>query len=85
MKGQVVVRLRAEVLDPQGVTIGKALEHLGYDNIASLRQGKVFDVELQTDDPAQAERELTAMAKALLANTVTETFEVRVLPESGDD
>ncbi len=78
MKGQVVVRLRDEVLDPQGVTIGKALANLGYDNVASLRQGKIFDVELATDDPQEAERELTAMAKQLLANPVIETFEVHV-------
>lgn len=78
MKGQVVVRLREEVLDPQGVTIGKALANLGYDSVASLRQGKIFDVELATDDPDEAERELTAMAKQLLANPVIETFEVHV-------
>jgi phosphoribosylformylglycinamidine synthase PurS subunit len=82
MKGQVVVRLREEVLDPQGVTIGKALANLGYDNVASLRQGKIFDVELATDDPREAERELTAMAKQLLANPVIETFEVHVRPEA---
>lgn len=78
MMGQVVVRLREEVLDPQGVTIGKALANLGYDGVASLRQGKIFDVELATDDPQEAERELTAMAKQLLANPVIETFEVHV-------
>ena len=82
MKGQVVVRLRDEVLDPQGVTIGKALANLGYDNVASLRQGKIFDVELATDNPQEAERELTAMAKQLLANPVIETFEVHVGPKA---
>jgi len=82
MKGQVIVRLKPQVLDPQGVTIGKALAHLGYDNVASLRQGKVFDVELQTDDPQAAEQELAEMAKALLANPVIETFEVRVVAEA---
>ena len=78
MKGQAMVRLREEVLDPQGVTIGKALANLGYDNVASLRQGKIFDVELATDDPQEAERQLIAMAKQLLANPVIETFEVHV-------
>lgn len=84
MRGQVVVRLRPEVLDPQGVTIGKALANLGYDDVGALRQGKVFDIELQTDDPGQAHEMLQAMAKALLANPVTETFEVNILTESGD-
>jgi phosphoribosylformylglycinamidine synthase len=47
-----------------------------------LRQGKIFDVELATDDPREAERELTAMAKQLLANPVIETFEVYVRPKA---
>lgn len=84
MRGQVVVRLRPEVLDPQGVTIGKALEHLGYDNVARLRQGKVFDVDLQADDPQEAERQLEEIARALLANPVIETFEVSILAEAED-
>lgn len=83
MRGQVVVRLKPEVLDPQGVTIAKALAHLGYDQVTSLRQGKVFDVDLGTDDPAQARATLEAMAKQLLANPVIETFEVH-LPGEGN-
>ena len=81
MKGQVVVRLKQEVLDPQGVTIAKALAHLGYDQVSSLRQGKVFDVELGTDDPQQARATLEAMARQLLANPVIETFEVKLQGE----
>ena len=84
MRGQVVVRLKQEVLDPQGTTIGKALANLGYDAVESLRQGKIFDVELRTDDPAEAERELAEMARALLANPVIETFEVAVLDSVAD-
>ena len=81
MKGQVVVRLKEEVLDPQGVTIGKALAQLGYEGVESLRQGKIFDVELQTNDVAEAERQLRAMAEQLLANPVIETFEVSLAEE----
>ena len=84
MKGQVVVRLREQVLDPQGVTIGKALKTLGFEGVRELRQGKVFDVELDTADPAEAERLLAAMAKELLANPVTESFEVHVLEGEGE-
>lgn len=84
MKGQVVVRLREQVLDPQGVTIGKALKTLGFEGVRELRQGKVFDVELDTSDPAAAERLLEAMAKELLANPVTESFEVHLLKGEGE-
>lgn len=79
MRGQVVVRLKQEVLDPQGVTIAKALANLGYEGVGSLRQGKVFDVELETDDPDVARTALENMAKDLLANPVIETYEIHVL------
>lgn len=78
MKGQVVVRLKPEVLDPQGATIAKALANLGHRGVAAVRQGKVFDVELETDDAGQARAELERMAEELLANPVIESFEVRV-------
>jgi phosphoribosylformylglycinamidine synthase len=84
MRGQVVVRLRDEVLDPQGVTIAKALGNLGYEGVGGLRQGKVFDVELETTDPATARDALEKMAKDLLANPVTENYEIRLLDETSD-
>lgn len=78
MKGQVVVRLKPEVLDPQGATVAQALASLGYDGIGSVRQGKVFDVEIEVDDPCEALAALKQMGTELLANPVIETFEVRV-------
>lgn len=84
MKGQVTVRLRKEVLDPQGVTIAKALKNLGYEGVVQLRQGKVFDVELETDDREKAAAMLEAMAAELLANPVIESYDVRVLEDVAD-
>jgi len=81
MRGQVVVRLKQEVLDPQGVTIAKALDNLGYEGVGSLRQGKVFDVELETSDPAAARAALESMAKDLLANPVIENYEIHLLDD----
>lgn len=81
MRGQVVVRLKREVLDPQGVTIAKALDNLGYEGVGSLRQGKIFDVELETSDPAVARTALENMAKDLLANPVIEDYEIHLLDD----
>lgn len=81
MRGQVVVRLKREVLDPQGVTIAKALGNLGYEGVGSLRQGKVFDVELETSDPAVARTALENMARDLLANPVIEDYEIHLLDD----
>ena len=45
----------------------------------ALRQGKVFDIELEGGDPAQAEALLKQAADKLLANTVIENYKVDVL------
>ncbi|WP_410052479.1 phosphoribosylformylglycinamidine synthase subunit PurS, partial [Bradyrhizobium sp.] len=52
---------------------------LGVDGVASVRQGKVFDIELAGDDKAKAEAALKAAADKLLANTVIENYRVELL------
>ena len=47
MKARVTVTLKSGILDPQGKAIEGALKSLGVDGVASVRQGKVFDIELQ--------------------------------------
>jgi phosphoribosylformylglycinamidine synthase subunit PurS len=77
MKARVTVTLKSAVLDPQGKAIEGALKSLGVAGVASVRQGKVFDVELSPDvDKAQAEAALKAAADKLLANPVIETYRV---------
>ena len=53
MKARVTVTLKNGVLDPQGKAIEGALKSLGVDGVASVRQGKVFDIELDTADKAR--------------------------------
>lgn len=74
MKARVTVTLKNGVLDPQGKAIEGALGSLGVEGVASVRQGKLFDVELATSDPAEAEATLKAMCEKLLANTVIESY-----------
>jgi phosphoribosylformylglycinamidine synthase len=78
---RVVVHVmpKAEILDPQGQAICKALARLGFDSVAAVRQGKRFEIELSGPvDEADAKR----MAETLLANTVIEDFRVHVEPVS---
>jgi phosphoribosylformylglycinamidine synthase len=76
MKARVTVTLKTGVLDPQGKAIEGALKSLGVDGIASVRQGKVFDIELDTADKAKAEASLKEACDKLLANTVVENYNV---------
>ena len=58
MKARVTVTLKSGILDPQGKAIEGALKSLGVDGVASVRQGKVFDIELSGSDTAKAEAAL---------------------------
>lgn len=78
VRARVTVTLKSGVLDPQGKAIEHALASLGFAGVASVRQGKVFDVELSGSDRARAEAALKAMGEKLLANTVIEDFAVTV-------
>lgn len=78
MKARVYVTLKNGVLDPQGKAIEGALRSLGVDGVASVRQGKVFDIELAAADRDGAEAALTAAAEKLLANTVIENYRVEI-------
>ena len=79
MKARVTVTLKSGVLDPQGKAIEGALRALGVAGIASVRQGKVFDVEFDGTDRAQAETTLKNAAETLLANTIIENYRVEVV------
>jgi phosphoribosylformylglycinamidine synthase subunit PurS len=79
MKARVTVTLKSGVLDPQGKAIEGALKSLGVSGVASVRQGKVFDIEVDGSDRASAEASLKAAAEKLLANTVIENYRVEVL------
>jgi phosphoribosylformylglycinamidine synthase len=80
MKARVTVTLKSGILDPQGKAIEGALRSLGVEGVASVRQGKVFDIELEgTIDRAKAEELLKQAADKLLANTVIENYRVEVV------
>ena len=78
MKARITVTLKTGILDPQGKAIEGALRSLGVAGVASVRQGKVFDIEIEGSDRAQAETLLKQAADKLLANTVIENYRVEV-------
>lgn len=78
LKARIVVTLKTGVLDPQGKAIEAALRSFGIQDVGSVRQGKVFDVEFKGDDPAQAEATLKTACDKLLANTVIETYAIEI-------
>ena len=79
MKARVTVSLKPDVLDPQGQAIQKACASLGHAAIRSVRQGKVFEIELDAEDEAQANALLAELGDKLLANRVIEDFRVELV------
>ena len=78
MKAKVIVTLKQGVLDPQGKAIEGALASLGFAGVRQVRQGKLFDIDLETTDRAAAKAALSAMCDKLLANTVIEAYRVEL-------
>ncbi len=79
MKGKVYVKKKPGVLDPEGATIAKALANLGYKQVAKVRSGRVFEVEMEAQNPKEAEEKLSEMARKLLSNPVIEDFRVELV------
>jgi phosphoribosylformylglycinamidine synthase len=79
MKARITVTLKSGVLDPQGKAIEGALKSLGIAGVAGVRQGKVFDIELDSADKTGAEALLKEAAEKLLANTVIENYRIEVM------
>jgi len=77
MKATVLVRLKAEVLDPQGDAVRRALGRLGFEGVGRVRVGKLIEIEIDDDHAADVAPRLRKMADELLANPVTEDFEVK--------
>ena len=77
MKALVYVSLKPTVLDPQGQTIRSALVGLGHTSIASVRQGKYFEISLEPGaDRSKAAAEIEQIANDVLANPVIEEYRV---------
>ena len=72
------VTLKAGVLDPQGKAIEGALRSLGVDGVESVRQGKVFDIEIDAVDAPAARARLGEACEKLLANTIVENYAVEI-------
>jgi len=79
MKTFVHVTLKKTVLDPQGQTICRSLASLGYLGVRDVRQGKVFEIDLDGEaTPDQARRQIEKMAREVLTNPVIEEFSYRL-------
>ena len=78
MKVIVYIRLKTEVLDPQGQAIESALKNLGESGINNVRQGKLIEMDIQADNKKDAEEKIKKITESLLANTVIEEYSIEI-------
>ena len=74
MKARVFVSLKPTVLDPQGQTVRGALNSLGHQSIKGVRQGKVFEIDYDSN------ADLEAIARDVLTNPVIEEYRIEYIP-----
>ena len=78
MRAIIYIRLKTEVLDPQGQAIESALKNLGENNINNIRQGKLIEMDIEAKNTEEAEEKIEKITKSLLANTVIEEYSIEI-------
>ena len=74
----VQIRLKKGVADPEGKNTKKALELLGFNQVAEVKTSKYFSIHLNTDDEAGAKAEVEKMCQNLLANPVINEYSYEI-------
>lgn len=75
---EVRIALRTGLLDPEGNAIQHALRSLEFDEVEEVRVGRLLRVKLLADSPQSARDAAEAMCRKLLANPVTEDYEIQM-------
>ncbi len=79
MKVRILVSFKDSVLDPQGQAVKNTLHTLGYSSIKDVRQGKVFELELEGISKKEAEKIIPEISDKVLANPVIEKFSWQII------
>ena len=79
---RIYVTYKQSVFDPQGETITNSLHSLGYDQVAEVKVGKFFDVQLNATEQAVVDQTVKEIAEQLLVNFNLETYRYEVMEEA---
>jgi phosphoribosylformylglycinamidine synthase subunit PurS len=80
MKVTVHIERRPEIADPEGSTIARSLNDLGYDEVVSVRTGRTLHLDVAGDDLDEVRSRADEMCQRLLANPVIEDYRIEVEP-----
>lgn len=77
-KAKVTVSLKKTVLDPQGKTVHKAIESMGFKSVSDVRVGKSIEMLIDSKDASKVKSDLEEICKKLLANPIIEQYSFTV-------
>jgi phosphoribosylformylglycinamidine synthase subunit PurS len=78
MKAKIIITPKKAVVDPQGITVLKALEHMGHRGIKAVHVGKYLEIELDATDKEAARKSLDEAAHKFLSNPVIEDYRLEI-------
>ena len=78
MRLRVYITLKKDVLDPQGSAIKNSLHNIGFKSVSAVRQGKIFELNINENDENKCLKETEEMCKKLLANLTIEDFKIEI-------
>ena len=77
MRIKILIRLKNQILEPQGKVIEQSLKSLGFEDFSNIRQGKLIEIDLPDSlDEEERSLKIDTACKKLLVNEIIEEYEV---------
>ena len=77
MRIKILIRLKNQILEPQGKVIEQSLKSLGFEEFNNIRQGKLIEIDLPDSlNEEERSKKIDAACKKLLVNEIIEEYEV---------
>jgi len=83
VRARVSVKLKPAILDPQGKAVHHSLLQLGFNEIKSVRIGKLIELEIEGSDKENLQMRIEELSGKLLANPLMETFDIELVTDDG--
>ena len=76
MRIKILVRLKGQILEPQGKVIEQSLNSLGFTEFSNIRQGKLIELDLPDNISKEEKAQKSTLLAKLLVNDIIEEYEV---------
>jgi len=81
MKAKIYIRYKDGILDPQGTTVGHALNSMGFDAISDVSVGKFIEMDFTDVSKEEAAQITDKSCRKLLSNPNTESYKFEIVED----